>query len=142
MDDNKKKYTEEDLKDWLIKQAMTAKNSEDTKNYSQSVSFLKDSETKENTAYEKMDIEKQNANEDRELKQKEIDANTLSTKVTIVTTIISGVLTIASIIIGRKVEGKEDRRYQEEGYNHEKTEGVIYKYTKHAKPKHGPLKIH
>lgn len=132
MDDERKKdlYSMEKFRQFLYEKATDPKTSaEDRERYTRSICELEEKFMNEKIAYENMDLRRQ-----------EIENQTKYNKAPIVAAIITGVLTMASVVVGKKIDGFEDRRYQEEGYNHEKLDGTIYKYSKHARPRHNPVK--
>lgn len=127
MDENKKNSVE-DLKQALIDKGIEATKSgkaSDAKYYADAVTSLDANERNEALSLEEIDISRQKAETEKKSSNNVIWA-----------AFASGLFTLAGIVLGKFIDGHEDRKYQEEGYNHEKTENTIYKYNKHSRPKH------
>lgn len=128
--DEEKKVTEEveeiSVEQFLSDRIVSSENAEDAEKYSKALAAVRKVCDENEAEYRRLEIEAEKVeNEAKESKRK--------TFWQFAGTLLAAVIGAVGVVGAQAVKGEYDSRYQDEGYEHEKTESVIWNKNKHRR---------
>lgn len=144
MDQEKDYLTVEDCEDELKKRLLKAETTEDAERLAKAISELHKVATDEMIKTESLanEIEKaesERADNQRKMEieeaynQEKIEVDKRRNRLTFWGAVLAALAGVAGSMGGQYVKGVMDSKYQDEGYNHEKTEAVIWNRNRHKR---------
>ena len=120
--------TNEEMISKLQVRLLKAKSPASMKQLSEAIDALRRSEYEEQIALTKLEF-------DREFHEDEIAESRKTRRAGIITGIVSAAIGGACALAVPAIRGKQERKYQDEGYAHEKTSDVLWNGRKHRSNK-------
>lgn len=128
MEDNKitDNVEEVDVEAHLANKIVSAETAEDAEKYAKAYAAVRKVDDDDIHEFKKLELE-------AEKNEKEAKSNKVKTVLSFAGTILAAVIGALGVVAGQAVKGEYDSRYQDEGYEHEKTESVIWNRNRHRR---------